>query len=440
MENRETWASKLGFVLACVGAAIGLGNVWMFPWRLGAYGGAAFLIAYLFFMFIIAATGLIEEFALGRSTQRGAIGAFEAVFAKRGMKKLGAFVGLLPVLATYGVLVFYLVVIGWVLRYFFLAVSGAFATLNAPEFFGGFVGTAATIPWHVVAAVLTGLIVFFGVQKGIEKANKLMLPILLVLMVILLIRSLTLPGAGEGIKFLLVPEWSKLAEADTWVFALGQALFSVSIGGANMVVYGSYLKKNEDLVKSAYQTAGFDTLAALLAAFIIIPAAFAFGVEPSAGPPLLFITLPSIFPMMPGGFFFGALFFLTIVFIVLSSSIALMEIPVEAVMDRFSLKRPVAVVAVTIITWLIGVPLAINMGLFGPWADTVSVYLVPLGAVLAGIAFFWVEKKEDAQNAIAEGLEGEFFKKPWFYQFGRYVFVGVVIIVLILGILKGGIG
>jgi NSS family neurotransmitter:Na+ symporter len=438
--ERETWASKLGFVLACVGAAIGLGNVWMFPWRLGSYGGAAFLIAYLIFMFIIAATGLIEEFALGRSTQRGAIGAFEAVFNKRGMKKVGALIGIIPVLATYGVLVFYLLVIGWILRYFILAVSNGFATMNVPEFFGGFVGTAATIPWHIVAAILTGIIVFFGIQKGIEKANKIMLPVLLVLMLILLIRSLTLPGAGDGIRFLLVPEWSKLAEADTWVFALGQALFSVSIGGANMVVYGSYLKRDNDLVKSAYQTAGFDTLAALLAAFIIIPAAFAFGVEPSAGPPLLFITLPSIFPQMPGGFIFSVIFFLGMVFIVLSSSIALMEIPVEAVMDRFKLNRKPAVILVTIITWLIGVPLAINMGLFGPWADTVSVYLVPFGAVLAGIAFFWVNPKEDVEAAIAEGMDGEFFKKPWFVPFGRYVFVGVVILVLILGIVKGGIG
>ena len=191
---------------------------------------------------------------------------------------------------------FYLVVIGWIFRYFGLSVTGMFSTFNPGEFFGGFVGTSSAVPWHLAGVVLTGVIVFFGIQRGIEKAVKIMLPIFLVLMVVLLIRTLTLPGAGEGIRFLLIPEWSKLGEADTWIYALGQALFSVSIGGANMVVYGSYLRKDTDLARSAYQTASFDTIAALFAAFIIIPAAFAFGVEPSAGPPLLFITIPVDLP------------------------------------------------------------------------------------------------------------------------------------------------
>ncbi|MEA3266186.1 MAG: sodium-dependent transporter [Candidatus Fermentibacteria bacterium] len=440
MKARETWASRMGFILACVGAAIGLGNVWMFPWRLGEYGGASFLIAYLVFVYIMAVTGLIEEFALGRSTRRGAIGAFETVFEKRGMKRLGAFVGSIPVLATYGVLVFYLVIIGWVLRYFVMSVFSGFASIDAGGFFDSFTGTAATIPWHMLAALFTGLIVLLGVRKGIEKANRIMLPVLFLLLLILLIRSLTLPGAEAGIRFMLIPDWSKLGEADTWVFALGQALFSVSIGGANMVVYGSYLKKDADLVRSAYQTAGFDTMAALIAAFIIIPSAFAFGVEPTAGPSLLFITLPSIFPLMPGGYVFGALFFLGMAFIVLSSSIALMEIPVEAVMDRFRLKRRSAVILVTTVTWLVGIPLAVDMGLFDPWADTVSVYLVPSGAVLAGIAFFWVNPREDSREAVRQGMRGDFFGKPWFFNFGRYIFVGVVILVLVLGIIKGGIG
>jgi len=437
--KRETWASKIGFVIACAGAAIGLGNVWMFPWRLGSYGGAAFLIIYLFFIFIFATTGLVEEFALGRSTQRGAIGAFERVFSEKGAKRLGVVLGVLPVIACYAVLVFYLVVIGWVIKWFTLSVGGLFGALEMPKYFGTFVGSPASIPWHLIGVIITGVIVAFGIQKGIERANKIMLPILFILMILVMIRSVTLPGARKGFGFMLLPEWSKMLNPITWVMALGQAYFTVSLAGANMVVYGSYLSKDQDLPKSAFQTAGLNTIISLIAACIVIPAAFAFGIEPSAGPSLLFITLPEIFPQMPGGYIFGIIFFLGMIFVVISSSIALMEIPVEALMDRLKLSRKKAVIISAVVTWVLGLPLALSMKIFGLWADIASIYLVPLGAVLAAITFFWIYGIEKAREEIRTGQTSNIFRSRWFPYFGKYGFVGVSILVLVLGIIYKGI-
>lgn len=442
LQERESWRSNAGFILVVVGNAIGVGNVWLFPWRVGAYGGAAFLIIYLFMIFVIASTGLVEEFALGRRYQRGAMGAYAGVLGekKENLRGFGAFLGFLPTIAVYGVLVFYLIVVGWVFKYFVLSLGGLFSKIDVPAFFGSFVGSTATLPWHIIAVVITALIVALGVQKGLERSAKIMLPALLVLMLILLIRSLTLPGAGAGVRFLLVPDWSKALQPITWVMALGQAFFSVSLAGAGNVVLGSYLKKAEDLPKAAFRTAGLDTVGALLAAFIVIPAAFAFGVEPGAGPGLIFVTLPSIFPEMPGGLVFGPVFFLCLILVVISSSIALFEVPVEALMDRFKLRRPVAVAVTAVVTWGLGLPLALNMGVFGTWITAVTVYMAPFGAVLAGIMFFWVLGPKKAQEEIRQGLTSKTFGKRWFVQFGKYVFVGVSILVLVLGIVFGGIG
>jgi len=438
MKEREKWDSKLGFILACVGAAIGLGNIWMFPWRLGAYGGAAFLIPYLLFVFTLGWTGLMEEFAFGRNQQTGAISAYENVFEKKGMK-FGSKLGIIPVLGVTGVFTFYSIVVGWILKYFSLSLTNSFTQIeNLPAYFGSFAGNTQSIFWHALAIVLTLLIVRLGVKDGIEKMNKIMMPALFILLIVLLFRSLTLPGAEEGVRFLLMPDWSKLKEPITWVMALGQSFFTVSLGGAAMLVYGSYLDDDSDIPVSAFQTALFNTMSSFLAAFVIIPAVFAFGLDPQAGPPLLFITIPKIFQQMPGGHIFSILFFLSIIFAGLSSAINLMEVPVEAIIDRLNISRKKSVLIVGLGAFLVGLPLDLSMSLFGKFADTVTIYLVPIGAVLSAIIFFWVYGISNARKAINKGSSKPLIKL-W-EPYAKYIFTSVAILVLILGVTFGGIG
>ncbi|GAB6137782.1 sodium-dependent transporter [Halanaerobaculum tunisiense] len=438
MSNRDTWTSKFSFVLACIGSAIGLGNIWMFPWRLGKYGGAAFLIPYLLFVFALGSTGLIEEFALGRSQKTGAMGAFTKIFKKKDLP-FGNLIGAIPVLGLTGVFIFYTIVAGWILKYFLLTISGSFQTAGEiPNYFNSLAGQPESILWHLLAIILTLAIVRLGVKKGIEKVNNFMMPTLFVIFIILVIRSLTLPGASAGIRFMLVPDWSLLLKPITWVMALGQAFFTVSLGGAAMLVYGSYLKEDADIPSAAFNTVVFNTLSSFLAAFIIIPAVFAFNLDPQSGPPLLFITIPKIFQQMTGGYFFGVLFFLSIVFAAISSSINLMEVPVEALIDQLNWSRKKSVFTVASLSFLAGIPLDLNMKFFGQFTDIVSIYLIPLGSVLAAITFFWVFGISNAQEQINQGA-----KYPvgnWWAFFAKYIFTSVSIIVLILGIIYNGIG
>ena len=438
LSERETWSSRIGFVLACVGAAIGLGNIWLFPWRLGAYGGAAFLIPYLFFVITLGSTGLMEEFAFGRERKAGSIKAFKEVYAERGVS-WGDKLGTIPVLGVTGVFVFYSIVVGWILKYFVLALQGQFSVISEfPAYFGSFAGSPKSIVWHLLAIGLTILILRLGVKDGIERVNKVMMPTLFIILFILLIRSLTLPGSLEGIKFLLVPEWSKLANPETWVMALGQAFFTVSLGGAAMLVYGSYLDEEADIPASALQTVVFNTTASFLAAFVIIPAVFAFGLDPKAGPPLLFITLPNIFQQMPGGYIFGVLFFLSIIFAAISSAMNLMEVPVEALMERFKISRKKSVLLVGGLTFAIGLPLDLSMNLFSQFADFVTIYLIPIGAVMAAVTFFWAYDISKAREAINQGSNNPL--GAWWEPFAKYVFTIVAVVVLVLGVIFGGIG
>lgn len=438
LRSRETFSSRIGFVVAALGASIGMGNIWMFPYRLGAYGGAAFLVPYLIFVFLLASVGLMGEFGLGRSNKGGSISAFDKVYKQKKMKG-GALLGLIPVLAQVGVMVFYAIVVGWILKYFFLSVSGALLTVDSiPKAFGGFVGTSKVIYWHALALIITGCIVACGVRKGIERVSKVIMPLLFFIFAILLFKTLTLEGSMEGVKFLLVPDWSYLLKPVTWVMALGQAFFTVSLGGAGMVVLGSYLKDDENIPKAAIYTVTMDTLAAFLVAFIIIPAAFAFNIDHAAGPPLLFITIPEIYKAMSGGAIFACIFFLSVVFAGISTLIILMEVAVEEMKNRLELSRVKSVIVICIVAFIAGVPMDTDMHKFHVFIDVVTVYLVPIGAVLAAITFFWINGIDKARQEIQKGSNTVFGK--WFDIWAKYVFVIVSVVVLILGIIYGGIG
>ncbi len=433
--KRESWSGKLGFIMACMGAAIGLGNIWLFPWRLASYGGAAFLVPYLLFVFGMVVFGLMAELAFGRSQKAGPMGAVVKIFTPQ-HPVLGTMLGVIPVMALFGILVFYVVVLGWILNYFFTALLHGFGGTNPGELFHGLAGTAASIPWHLTAMLLTMIFVAAGIEKGLEKCNMVAMPLFFALLLILLIRSLTLPGSFQGIEYLSKPDWSKLGEVTTWIMALGQSFFTVSLGG--MLIYGSYLKRDVDIPDSAFKTVIMNTSASLLAAFVIIPSMFAFDQDLQSGPGLLFVAMPKIFESMPQGHIFGILFFLSVTLAGLSSALNLLEVPVEAVIERLGLQRPHAVLLVGAMAFVVGLPLEMNMKLFGKWADIITIYLFPFGALIVQVAFFWVYGSDKALAEINTG-SGRVYGKG-LRCFLQYVFPLIALLVLVLGIIYGGIG
>ncbi len=301
--TRENWGSRTGFIAACMGAAIGLGNIWLFPWRLGRYGGAAFLVPYLIFVFGLVRFGLAAELALGRREQRGPMGALTQVFQEIN-PGLGKVLGAIPVIAVSGILVFYTIVLGWIFKYFCHSLIVGFSGSDPESLFGNLAGHGISIPWHGLAVAATAIVAIRGVQGGLERMNKLAMPVLFGILGILLVRSLTLPGAMDGVAFLLRPDWAYLWDYHTWIMALGQSFFSVSLGG--MLIYGSYLSSDMDIPEASLTTVVMNSLASFLAAFVIIPSVFAFGLDPASGPDLLFVTVPKIFEAMPGGRIYGS--------------------------------------------------------------------------------------------------------------------------------------
>ena len=333
-DTRGEFRTRLGFIIACVGSAVGMGNIWMFPYRTGEFGGSAFLIAYFIFVILLGFLGVIGEMAFGRSVKCGPIGAFtkamEMRFGPKG-RIPGKIIGMIPVLGSLGIAIGYSVVVGWFLKYLWGTISGE---LMQAEDMGAYFGELAvdfgSIGWHFLGLLLTFAIMLMGVSKGIEKMNKVMMPIFFIFFILLLIRVVMLPGAAEGYRYMFVPRWEELGNIQTWVYALGQAFFSLSLAGSGTIVYGSYLKKDIDVVSCADNVALFDTCAALLAGMVVIPAVFAFGLDVGSGPPLMFITLPAVFQQIPFGALFAVIFFIAVIFAAVTSLMNLFETPIEA--------------------------------------------------------------------------------------------------------------
>ena len=435
-ETRDGFSSGFGFIVACIGSAVGMANIWLFPYRLGQFGGAAFLIPYILFL-LIGVWGVMGEMAFGRAMGTGPLGAFKQAFTRKQWVG-GSFFGFIPVLGSLGIAVGYAVVVGWILRFLAGSVTGSMlAAENSGAYFGAIAGPFGSIIWHLLALGLTFLVMISGISRGIERVNKVMMPLFFLLFLILAVRVVTLPGALEGYRYLFVPKWDALADPKTWVYALGQAFFSLSLAGSGTLVYGSYLSKKEDVVSSARNVAVFDTLAALLAAVVVIPAVFAFGLDISAGPALMFITMPNVFKMMPLGDIFAIIFFIAVFFAGISSLMNLMETPVEALQQRFSLSRRGAIGIVAVVSIAAGLILQDGDNL-GVWMDIVSIYFIPLGALLAAVIFFWVCGKSFAREQVELGHKGRL--TVLFEPLTRYAFCGVTFAVYILGILYGGIG
>lgn len=440
-KSRDEFRTRIGFIVACIGSAVGMGNIWMFPYRTGKFGGAAFLIPYFIFVVLLGFSGVIGEMAFGRSAKTGPLGAFagamEMRFGEKG-RTVGKVIGIIPVLGSLGIAIGYSVVVGWFLKYLFGALTGGLMKVDDyGSYFGGLAVKFGSIGWQMLGLALTFLIMILGVTKGIEKMNKIMMPVFFVFFIILLVRVVTLPGAADGYRYMFVPEWEQLGDIQTWVYALGQAFFSLSLAGSGTIVYGSYLKKDEDVVACAKNVAFFDTVAALLAGMVVIPAVFAFGLDVASGPPLMFITLPAVFQKMPLGGVFAIIFFVAVLFAAITSLMNLFETPIEAVQKELGLSRGAAVGVIAVVSAAVGVFIESGDAV-GAWMDAVSIYIIPLGALLAGIMFFWICPKGYARNQVEMGSRKPLGK--WFEPVTKFVFVGITLVVYVLGIFFGGIG
>ncbi len=550
----------------------------MFPYKLGENGGAVFLIPYFIFVILLGTVGLMAEFSLGRQFRVGSMTSIRNIFKEKNIKG-GSILSIIPTIGLTGIFMFYTVVIGWILKYFFISLTGEISTIDTTSYFSTFTNSNSVVFWHGLAVLITLLIVSFGISKGIERVNKIIIPLLFIIFILLTLKSISLPNSIEGIKYLLTPDWSYLLNPKTWVMSLGhpllfiifilltlksislpnsiegikylltpdwsyllnpktwvmslgQAFFTVSLTGCCMVMCGSYTDEKFDIPNCAISTvlfdslaallaafvimpavfalgfnptAGpasytdekfdipncaistvlFDSLAALLAAFVIMPAVFALGFNPTAGPALLFVTVPSIFQTMKFGQLLSALFFLSIIFASISSSIAMLEGPVEAIMLLFvtvpsifqtmkfgqllsalfflsiifasisssiaMLEGPVeAIMNVTnwsrkkttyitaIIAFILAIPLGLSSTFFDNFTNFITIVLSPLGALITAFIFFYILSPEETLNQL--NLGAKYKIGVWFIKFGKYIFVPITVIVIILGVLYGGIG
>lgn len=440
MKKRDSFNNKWGFILACIGSAVGMGNIWMFPTRVSMYGGGSYLIPYFIFVALIGFTGVIGEMSFGRATKSGPVDAFGYACETKNKRKLGEAIGFIPVLGALAMAIGYTVVMGWILKYMIGAFTGKTLAPADTEGFAASFGSMASAfgnnVWQIVALVIGIIILMFGVGRGIEKANKIMMPVFFILFAVLGIYVAFQPGAIEGYKYIFRVDPEAFADPKTWIFALGQAFFSLSVAGNGTLIYGSYLSDNEDIPAAAGRVALFDTIAALLAALVIIPAMATTGAQLNqGGPGLMFIFLPTLFKSMPGGYIVAIIFFVAVFMAGLSSLINLYEAPIATIQEKLHLGRKASCAIIAVIALVVSICI---QGIVSGWMDILSIYICPLGAGLAGIMFFWVCGKKYVETQVNTGRDKKFTDK--FYPICKYIFCPICFLVLILGIVLGGIG
>ncbi len=447
MAKRESFASGLGVLAAMAGSAVGLGNLWRFPYLVGTNGGAAFIIIYLAFVLLLALPIMYSEFIVGRRSQANVFSAYKVLAP--GTK--WCTVGLVYVLASLFIISFYCVVGGWTIDYLWKAITFQFNTTDTAVLDGMFAQTVTSstepLVFMLIFLVATALIVMAGIKDGIERYTKVMMPLLFVIVVIVAIRSITLPGAGAGLEFLFKPDFSKVT-ANTFIDALGQAFFSLSIGCGTIMTYGSYVNRKENIVSLSAETAMTDTLFAIIAGLAIMPAVFAFGISPAEGPGLVFVTLPYIFAQIPFGAFLAILFFFMLFIAAITSSISQLEVIVSYLKEEFNMSRKLAIFLSTAVIVVFGVLCSLSQGVladvkifgfnfFDFFDKTSSNILLPLGGFFAVIFVGWKMKRPDVDDEITSGGIHKF--KGYFLSFVyysiKYLAPVVVAVVLVSGLL-----
>ena len=435
-EHTKHFASRWGFILASVGSAVGMANVWGFPNKMGSNGGSAFLLIYLLFVVIFSYVGLPAEFAMGRHSGTGTLGSYENAWATRGktMGKVGGLLGWLPLAGSMCIAIGYAVIVTYVLKALVDSVLGTLMTTDTAAWFGSFSAQPySVIPFHIIVVVGTLLTLFLG-AKSIERTNKVMMPLFFVIFLILAVRVSFLAGSGEGYAFMFTPRWEMLADPMIWIWAMGQAFFSLSVTGSGMIVYGAYLSKEEDVVGVAQHTALFDTIAALVAALVMIPACFSYGLDVGAGPSLLFVTLPTILQDIPFGQLFAIILYVAMIFAGVSSLQNMFEAVAESLIHKFpKLNRTAALVILCVICLGFGIGME-TIDKWGPWMDLVSIYIIPIGATLGAVSWFYVMKKDELLSAINTGCKRE--RGTFWYSVGRYLYVPLAIILCCVALFK----
>ncbi|MBT2643294.1 sodium-dependent transporter [Bacillus sp. ISL-41] len=441
MNRHEQWTSKLGFILAAAGSAIGLGAIWKFPYMAGTNGGGIFLIFFLLMTIFIGAPILLAEFIIGRNTQKDAVMSYKHLAPKSAWPLLG-YGG---VIASFLILSFYSVVGGWILSYLARSLTGSLSELTQAEYGAAFENIISN-PVEAVAVqllflVLTIWVVQGGVQQGIEKASKYMMPALFILFIILVIRSLTLDGAMAGVEFFLKPDWSAVT-GQTILMALGQSFFALSVGLSVMVTYASYLPKGESLAKSAFSVVGLNILISLLAGLVIFPAVFAFGLEPEAGPGLVFVVLPAVFNELAFGGLFMTIFLILLLFATLTSAFSILEIIVAVLSKGDKDKRKKFSWIAGLLVFAAGIPNALSFGVlsevkfFGKTFFDLADFLtsniaLPLGAFFIAIFVGYVLPRKMVRREMEEGIESNaLLFNIWFFCIRYIVPIGIGIVFL----------
>lgn len=436
----------MGFILAAAGSAIGLGNVWKFPYIAGQNGGAAFVLVYLICIAVIGLPVLIAEVLIGRTTERNPVGAFR----KLSGSPFWTAVGVVGVVAGFLILSFYSVVAGWSLGYVLESIRGVFSDFESSGAASDhFIALTSRVTWivgfHALFSIVTMTFVYAGVEKGIERGSKIMMPILFFILIILMIRGLTLPGSEKGLAFLLKPDWSKISGQAVLV-ALGHAFFTLSLGMGAMMTYGSYMSRKDSIPAASLQIVVLDTAVALLAGLAIFTAVFAAGQDPAAGPGLIFHTLPFVFSLMPGGNLFGLMFFILLTIAALTSAISLLEVVVAYFVDERKWRRHRAVILLGTVIFVLGIPSALSFNtladstlfgltFFGLVDFLASNILLPLGGLFISLFVAWVWGFDRAIEKLKEGAETLVTRFPWridvWKVFLRYLSPVLIFLVLL---------
>lgn len=449
MQKRETFGSRLGFILISAGCAIGLGNVWRFPYITGKYGGAAFILLYLAFLLLFGIPVMTMEFSVGRASRRSISRSFHELEPKGTKWHIWSFFG---IAGNIILMMFYTTIAGWMFVYFFKYVSGSFSHMSAQQVTASFDALTADpvlMTIAMAASVILGFLVCsFGVKEGVESVNKKMMALLIVLMAVLAIRAVTLDGAQEGLKYFLIPDFSKITENGVWNVmyqAMSQAFFTLSVGMGGMAIFGSYIGKERSLLGESINVAALDTFVALCSGLIVIPSCFAFGVDPGSGPPLIFITLPSVFEQMPGGRLWGSLFFLFMIFAAMSTVIGVMENIISCFTDLFpNLSRKKMCLYGTIALLVLSLPTVLGFNL---WSDVqllggnildfedflVSNNILPIGSCIY-VLFCCLKNGWGWDNFMAEANSGLGYKFPaWARVYCTVIIPIGIVVILIMG-------
>lgn len=448
--NRDSFGSKFGIIAATAGSAVGLGNIWKFPYITGQNGGGAFLLIYLLFVFLLGMPVMISEFSIGRRGQRNVFGSFKTISPGTPWY----FVGIMGVVAAFVILSFYSAVAGWTLEYILKSITIGFGNQSTQQLGDAFknflVHPIRPIVWQLMFMALTAYIVIGGIKNGIEKYNKFLMPLLVFFLFVLCIRSITLPNAGKGLAFLFKPDFSKVT-IKTVLFAMGQAFFSLSLGMGALITYASYFRKTDNLARTALNVSLADTFIAVLAGVVIFPAVFAFNIEPTAGPSLVFITLPEIFSHIPLGNLFGLFFFILLAVAALTSTVSVLEVVVAYFSEELSITRLKATILASVSISALGILASLSFGLLSNFRllgksifdlldFLASNILLPLGGMLIVIFVGWYLKRSTLFDEISNGgeLKASFF--PIYRFIVRFIAPLAIAAIFIYSVFYGSLG